>query len=501
MLYSENWRLEDLSIMAKIIKMLLATILVSLSVSVSAEDDLRTLVKQMSAQMAEMGNQVKQANQRIAELEAKLAQSEQGKVYAATAVQAQNAPTAAAANAPATAVAADAAVKAAPAVTVGDAKGTYKVPGTDTSLGFGGYVKLDANYSSVGMGGDKLGDQHLAVAQIPVGDNRLGEHSKSTFHAKESRFWLKSFTPSSWGEINTFLELDFLGAADVSTYTPRLRHAYGSIGNFLAGQTWTTFLNPAAIADTLDFAGSAGALVYLRQPQVRWTQPFSLAGSKMEFQAAAETPKSRLWSDPALKEAVDAYGFTNPNDERYPDLIARLNYNPDWGSLSLAAMGRQIRYTKQATVNQQDAWGGAVSLAGKVNTWGKDNLRFMLNYGNAMGRYATFNAFEDAVLGAGGQLQLLDIYSGTIAYQHWWNNAWRSTLAYGYVTSDQPAVVLAGDKTKMMTRQAQSVHANLLWSPLAQTTFGLEYIYAERERVDGLSGDLHRLQFSSRFNF
>jgi len=25
-----------------------------------------------------------------------------------------------------------------------------------------------------------------------------------------------------------------------------MRHAYGSMGNFLAGQTWTTFLNVAA---------------------------------------------------------------------------------------------------------------------------------------------------------------------------------------------------------------------------------------------------------------
>jgi hypothetical protein len=384
-------------------------------------------------------------------------------------------------------------------VTVGDAKGTFKIPGTDTSLGFGGYVKLDANYSSIGMGGDKLGDQHLVVAQIPVGDNRLGEHSKTTFHAKESRFWLKSFTPSSWGDINTFLELDFLGAAEVSTYTPRLRHAYGSMGNFLAGQTWTTFLNVAAIGDTLDSAGSVGALVYLRQPQVRWTQPFSLAGTPMEFQAALETPKSRLWSapnSPLSGTAPDAYGFINPNDERYPDFVARLNYNPDWGQLSLAGMGRQIRYTKQASVQQQEAWGGAVSLAGKINTVGMDNLRFMLNYGNAIGRYATFNTFGDAVLDANGQLQLVKVYGGTLAYQHWWDKTWRSTLAYGFVSSDQP--VFVGGET---TREAQSVHANLLWSPISQATIGLEYIYALRERTDGQTGDLNRVQFSTRFNF
>lgn len=479
--------------------LLLLPVLIAMSFSVSAEEDLRSLIKAMTAQMADLGNQVKQSNQRIAELEAKLARIEQQKTQVSAAAPVTSPPTTAtsvAAAGSAMIAATEGQPKTAPAVTVGDAKGTFKIPGTETSLGFGGYVKLDTNYSSIGMGGDKLGDQHLVMAQIPVGDNRLGEHSKNTFHAKESRFWLKSFTPSAWGDINTFLELDLLGAPEISNYTPRLRHAYGSIGNFLAGQTWTTFLNVAAIADTLDSAGSVGALVYLRQPQVRWTQPFSLAGTPLEFQAALETPKSRLWADPVLKEASDTYGFTNPNDERYPDVVARLNYTPDWGSLSIAGMARQIRYTKQNTVQEQGYWGGAVSLAGKINTVGMDNLRFMLNYGNAIGRYATFNAFEDATLNANGQLQLVKVYGGTLAYQHWWDKTWRSTLAYGFVSSDQPAFV--GDEA---TRQGQSVHSNLLWSPISQATIGLEYIYALRERIDGQDGDLHRLQFSTRFNF
>ncbi|TAN70597.1 MAG: porin [Methylobacter sp.] len=479
----------------KKIAVLLYLMLIAVPFSVSAEEDLRALVKAMSAQMTELGNQVKQSNRHVAELEAKLAKLEQEK--ARTTAVAPAAPSSPTAQATTVASGTAPVSKAAPAVTVGDVKGTFKIPGTDTSLGFGGYVKLDANYSSIGMGGDKLGDQHLVVTQIPVGNNRLGEHSKATFHAKESRFWLKSFTPSAWGDINTFLELDLLGAPEVSNYTPRLRHAYGSIGNFLAGQTWTTFLNVAAIADTLDSAGSVGALLYLRQPQVRWTQPFTLAGTPMEFQAALETPKSRLWADPLSGEtAKDAYGFTNPNDERYPDFVARLNYTPDWGTLSLAGMGRQIRYTRQATVQQQEAWGGALSLAGKINTVGMDNLRFMLNYGNAIGRYATFNTFGDAVLDANGQMQLVKVYSGTLAYQHWWDKTWRSTLAYGFVSSDQP--VFIGGET---TRQAQSVNANLLWSPISQATIGLEYIYALRERTDGQTGDLNRVQFSTRFNF
>ena len=83
-----------------------------------------------------------------------------------------------------------------------------------------------------------------------------------------------------------------------------------------------------------------------------------------------------------------------------------------------------------------------------------------------------------------------------LSYQHWWSNKWRSTIAYGFAQSDLPNYANGG-----LTRQGQSLHLNLLWSPLVQTTFGLEYIYATRSLESGPHGDLNRLQFSSRFNF
>ncbi|NJD08563.1 MAG: TMF family protein [Methylococcaceae bacterium] len=469
--------------MNNLMNRLIPIALLTLSPAAFAEEDLRALLKELSNQVSELKNQAKQSEQRIHELESKLQQNELEKRQAKTAATATTAPI-------------EPAKPTKPAVTAGDVKDSFKIPGTDTSIGFGGYVKLDANYSNIGMGRDKLGNQHLVLGQIPIGADRLGERSRSTFHAKESRFWLKSFTPSSWGDINTFLELDLLGAADTFNYTPRLRHAYGSIGNFLAGQTWTTLLNTSAIPDTLDPTGPVGALLYGRQPQIRWTQPFTVAGAPLEFQVAAESPRSRLWAAPANKIAADGYGFAYEDTLRYPDIVARLNYNPDWGSLSISGVGRQIRYVTLKTKDAQEDWGGAVSLAGRINTFGLDNLRFMLNYGDALGRYAAVNAFEDAALDATGRLRLVNTYGGLVAYQHWWDKSWRSTVGYGFVKADQPSFV-----TGEMNRQAQSLTVNLLWSPVPQTTFGVEYIYVTRQRVDGETGDLHRLQASARFNF
>lgn len=464
--------------------------------TLAAEDDLRDLVKALS-------NQVQQLSNRVADLESQLAREKQSNSKgeelpsAAPVVSAENpasSPEGKArkpklsrwstphANPPGDATGSP----EPPPVTSGDFKGSIKIPGIPTSVAIGGYAKLDAIYSSVGSGNNNYGNQFLVLSNVPVGLARYGQNSQTTFHVKESRIWLKSFTPSAYGDINSYIELDLYGSPDA--YTPRLRHAYGSIGHFLAGQTWTTFLNVAAIPETLDIGGSVG-LGLVRQPMIRWTQPFSMGGAALELQAALESPNTRL----ALEYSAT---IVSPNDDRYPDFISRLNWHPAWGELSLSAGARQIRYAPPVGPALAH-WGGAASLGGKIKTSGQDNLRFTLSYGNAFGRYASLYTFADAALdNAGRSLILADNFSAMLSYQHWWSSLWRSTLAYGYAQSDLAYFANGG-----LTRQGQSAHLNLLWSPVAQATFGLEYIYATRSLQSGPYGDLNRVQFSSRFNF
>lgn len=476
----------------RLASLLLTVPLALLAQPVAAKENMRELLKELTSQVKELKSQLQQSNARINQLEKERQHpaSNQPQLPLATA-DSSSSVTAAATTASTTPSTADAGKAEKPAVTLGDVKGTFKIPGTDTSLGFGGYVKTDVIYNSVSAGRDKQGDQQSLYAQIPL-ERAPGEHSQITFHAKESRLWFRSFTPSSWGDINTYLEIDFFGDPAAYSYTPRLRHAYGSVGNFLVGQTWTSFLNVAVLPDLLDVGGSAGTLNAFRQPQIRWTQPFNLANIPMELQLAAESPRSRIRSTPS----ADADSFSTPNAERYPDIIARLNFNPDWGSLSLVAMGRQIRNTDATTGRTEQTLGGAVSVAGKINAADQDDIRFMLNYGNALGRYATFNTFEDAVLNSNGKMELLKLFTAMFSYQHFWSKTWRSTAAYGFAHAEQPD--FAGGN---MTRQVQSVHANLLWSPVSQTTFGAEYIYMHRDSVDRRDGDVQRVQFSARYNF
>lgn len=378
-----------------------------------------------------------------------------------------------------------------PPVTLGDVKGTYKIPGSDTSIGLGGYVKLDITESSAGMGG---GNNAVQFQNIPVGARDLGPNSQLWFNARETRIWLKSFTPSTYGDINTYIEVDWYGS--LTSYTPNLRHAYGSFGHFTAGQTWTTFVNDKALPDTLDFTGPVGT-IKVRHPLVRWTQPFKIAGQTFDLMTSVEAPNNMI-ANSASPSVIVA-----PGANRYPDIVGRLNYKADWGNISLAGMARDIRY--YGTLGTRNQMGGAVSLAGKINLFSLDDIRFFLNYGNALSSYLSYTGnsstntpFADGILDTHNNLHLINAYSAMLAYQHWWNDKWRSNIAYGFERMDSP---LSLPKTALLTQQLESVHVNLLWNPLPAATLGIEYIYGARALIDGGYGNLSRAQFSAKYSF
>ncbi len=146
----------------------------------------------------------------------------------------------------------------------------------ETEIKVGGYVKVDgliSDYSKAptrGVGEDFFIPSTIATSGDP-GDPRLN------LHAKETRFWLKSFTPTERGDITTHFEIDFLlgqqGNERVgNSFSPRVRHASLSWGRWTVGQTWTNFLNTATLPDYLDFNGPVG-VTFARQAQVRYTAP------------------------------------------------------------------------------------------------------------------------------------------------------------------------------------------------------------------------------------
>ena len=368
-----------------------------------------------------------------------------------------------------------------------DASHPFKLPGSDTSVTLGGYAKLDAIWSDKSAGVDSIGDQVFNPGLIPVGP-QAGEHKTDqvTLHARQSRLWLGTRTPTERGELRTYLEGDFFGAdgneSSSNSHGFRLRHAYGSLGKLLAGQTWTNFFDERAYPETLDFGGPAGQ-IFVRQAQVRWTDTFA----RGEWSVSAENPESVL--------AVPGIASPFRSDvDHAPDLTARVKYGFGAASYSLGLLAREIGVDTPAA--RASSWGGALAIGGVVPFAGRDDVRFDFNVGNAIGRYQELGFFPDGYVGADGGLRLASQRSGFIALRHFWTPRLRSTIELSAAGSNPPAGTANG-----VNASDRSQHLNLIWSPVDGVNLGAELLHGERAVVGGDKGSLNRLQFSAQYLF
>ena len=368
-----------------------------------------------------------------------------------------------------------------------DASHPFKLPGSDTSVTFGGYAKLDAIWSDKSAGVDSAGDQVFNPGLIPVGPG-AGEHKTSqvTLHARQSRLWLGTSTPTERGELRTYLEGDFFGTdgneSSSNSHGFRLRHAYGSLGKLLAGQTWTNFFDARAYPETLDFGGPAGQ-IFVRQAQLRWTD--GLAGAK--WSVSAENPESVL--------AVPGTATPLRSDaDHAPDLTARLEYGFGAASYSFGVLVREIGVDTPAA--SASKWGGALAIGGIVPFAGKDDLRFDVNFGNAIGRYQELGFFPDGYLAADGSLRLARQRSGFVALRHFWTPRLRSTIELSAAGSNPPGGTASG-----VNESDRSQHVNLIWSPVDAVNLGAELLHGERTVVGGDKGSLNRVQLSAQYLF
>jgi hypothetical protein len=361
-------------------------------------------------------------------------------------------------------------------------------PRVDTvpTITVGGRLKLDviANSASAGGGSENRANVALLPGAIPVSGDGQGVQTK--FSARNSRLWFKAFAPTPVGDVASYIELDFFSSGSdgnesvVNGYVPRLRHAYGQWGEWLGGQTYSTAIDLDAYPEINDDGLPLGVLL-VRQPLVRWHR----AWHKRSLAIGLESPDS-------LVRGTDGRRLS-PDDERLPDLAVRYEQRHRWGHLSVAALGREIRIDEAYA--DDAAFGGALSVSGLVRVAGRDDIRFLLSGGNAIGRYLSGGFVDDARIGTDGNLDLITAAGGYVAYRHWWSRNWRSNLLFGATWLDDDGALPEENE------RAYSVHANLLWSPLVTTSFGVEWIHAERQRVDGRDGSLERLQFTAIHKF
>jgi len=360
-----------------------------------------------------------------------------------------------------------------------------------------GYVKGDVIYDTHNDVGDSFSTGAIAASTAE-------DDERTTIHARQSRFRIRSRSDTAVGQIRTLIEGDFDviagGNQVISNSNPfRLRHAWGEWDMTPSttlgfGQTWTTFMTLFGPAPTVDFAGPTG-YPFIRQGQLRLTHK----NGPTTFRIAVENPETdiRTSTGAGLFESLGGGGVT----DEAPDIVASATYAAPGGSMFRVA--GVVRFLGLDTANgatgddHETGWG--IHAAAKVNLTPMITLYGLATIGDGIGRYiidgggnaGTTNA---ATAAGSTNFGLTSIYGFVAGATLKVSPVSSFNANFGY--TDHVDNIPAGGVSSQAT-----IHVNYLWQPVSKLRFGVEGIYAENNVAGPGNGDNLRLQFGAWFFF
>jgi glutaminase A len=340
----------------------------------------------------------------------------------------------------------------------------------------------------------------LRVTKLPKVANEFGEDNSTFSGVRQSRLGFRSSTPTPLGDLKTIFEFELFGTGvDSGQTTFRLRHAWGEVGAFGAGQYWSPFSDPDVYPNTLEYWGPTG-IPWFRNVQFRYTPIHSDSSNLM----VALARPGASGDQGVYADRVELNGIT----ARFPvpDLVAAYKYSGKRGYIRTAGILRRI--------NWDDNVNDALDLSGHATGWGwnaSSNLKF--GDGDVLRMQLTFgegvqNEMNDSPVDIGVQNNfsnpvrpLLGKPVPIVAYAVFLDHSWNTKLtsAVGYSAQDN-------DNTNGQAPDAFRVGkyalGNLLYSPVPNAMMGGELQWGRRENFsDGFHSDGFKLQFSFKYNF
>lgn len=365
-----------------------------------------------------------------------------------------------------------------------------------SSMELYGFAMLDMAYNT-GQSDPDWADA-VRPTKLPAYENEFGSDGRFSASVKQSRLGVKTSTPTALGDLNTTFEFELFGTgADAGQTTFRLRHAYGELGHFGAGQTWSPFMDIDAFPNSIEYWGPPG-MVFFRNVQLRW-MPIK-GDTRLTF--ALERPGAS--GDQG--EYSDRIELQNIHARfPYPDISGEFRLGRDWGYVEIAGIARWIEWDD----NQPDQFdlsdeklGWGVNLSTNVKL-GRHVLRLAAVYGEGIENYMNDapadvgirNNFSDPQRPVVGEL--LPVLGITAFIDLNWNEKVTSTIGYSMIDIDN-----TDGQSDDAFQRGEYALANVLFYPVKNVMFGPEVIWAARHNArDGFSSDDLRIQFSVKYNF
>ncbi|WGR72965.1 MULTISPECIES: porin [unclassified Bradyrhizobium] len=431
--------------------------------------------------------------------------------------------------------------------------GFYYIPGTDTCIKLGGYLRADTVLAT-------SSDFSGALGGVAGARNRL-----SNYYTTRTRqdLQIDTRTATEYGVVRTFAELAFTWTAGTysgagttavngsTAYTSSVGSAVagGSLGMYYAfiqfagftfGKAESQFRTPWAEypANNLELPGSGG---WDPVNQITYTADFGqgiTASISAQDQVANYT--TNIWNVSGATAAgisTGSYGANDIGGSRAPDFVAKVRVDQAWGlfQASFAAHLNHAAYygASEVTDHPGDKWGWAGQLALSIKnipTGAGDTINLTGVYTNGASAYnfhdflpstfamyggtglagayqsLGFSGVSDSVFVTGAGQELTTTYGFNGGYTHNWDPYWNTSIfgawaavrynntAKGYICGAVVATValstgLAGCNPDF---NYAAVGTKTSWTPVRNLTFTgeLAYVMLDQKYASGSTAAL-----------
>lgn len=280
--------------------------------------------------------------------------------------------------------------------------GFYYMPGTDTCIKFGGYLRADTI-----LGG--AGDYGFRQGANAGSNNRLTNYYYSRARMD---FTVDTRTATEYGVVRTYADMVFTwdstsvtgsnpSAFSTGSASLGLYHAFIQFAGFTFGRTvsifdapWQSY--PAGGPDIIP--GGSNNVTGVNQ--VTYTADFGqgITGSvSLQDMTTAASGQGNLWNlagATAANTVTGVYGNNDWGGTRSPDIVGQIRVDQAWGlaQLSVAAHEMHTAYygATEVTGHPSDKWGWAVQGALSIKnipTGAGDSINLQAVYTDGASRY------------------------------------------------------------------------------------------------------------------
>jgi hypothetical protein len=333
-------------------------------------------------------------------------------------------------------------------------------------------------------------------SKLPSYKNQYGADGQLYFSVRQTRFGMKSYVPTPLGPLTTLFEFDLFGSgADAGQTTFHLRHAYGELGKFGVGQTWSPFVDIDVFPNDLEYWGPNG-MANIRSLQVRYMPIQGDSKLTIALEKPGGTADEGQYANMVeLKNVIPVFHL--------PDLTAEYRYALPWGYVELAGVLRKLQWKDLDTSGvdysgSEVGWG--LNLSSRIKVFKEDMIHLQLIYGHGIESY-----MRDAPSDVGIKKREDNSIEGVALpitgfvgfYDHTWNKKLSSTIGYSVVKIDN-----ANGQLPSAFKEGDYAITDLIYSPVNNMILEIELQYLRRKNFsDGWTATDPRIQFSFKYNF